>query len=106
MNEQRESLESLLSKAPHIDDDGFTEALMTRLPPAARPCGCGRSSSSPPRWRPAAWWQRSPGLGAFSRNSASPSSALQQRAGSSLFTVGIVVALLVWGAMAAASSEA
>jgi len=33
VNERPESLESLLAEAPYIDDAGFTESLMKRLPP-------------------------------------------------------------------------
>ena len=106
MNEQYESLESLLSKAPHIDDDGFTEALMTRLPPshptlrmrttillAATMTSCSVVAAVPGARR---------FLAEISVVFVSGSAA----AGSSLLAAGVVVALAVWGAMAAASSEA
>ena len=106
MNEQRESLESLLSKAPHIDDDGFTEALMIRLPPgrpslrvrtiillASTVTSCSVVAAIPGARR---------FLAEISVGFVSASAAT----GYSLFATGIVVALVVWGAMAAASSEA
>ena len=106
MNEQHESLESLLSKAPHIDDDGFTEALMIRLPPnrpslrmrttvmlAATLTSCSIVVATPGARR---------FLAEFSAGFVGGSAAT----GSSLFAAGIVVALVLWGAMAAASSEA
>ncbi len=106
MNERRDSLESLLSKAPHIDDDGFTEALMTRLPPrrpslrmrttillAATVTSCSVVVAIPGARR---------FLAEISAGFVGGSAAT----GSSLFVTGIFVALVVWGAMAAASSEA
>ncbi len=106
MNEQRESLESLLLKAPHIDDDGFTEALMIRLPPgrpslrvraiillASTVTSCSVVAAVPEARRL---------LAEVSVGFASGSAAT----GFSLIATGIVVALAVWGAMAAASSEA
>jgi len=105
MNEHRESLESLLSKSPHIDDDGFTEALMTRLPsgrPSLRmrtiillastvvPCGIVAAVPGARRF-----------LAEISVGFVSGSAAT----GSSLLATGIVAALVVWVAMAAASSE-
>ena len=100
MKEQRESLESLLSKTPHIDDDGFTEALMTRLAPG-RPslrmrtiilltstvASCSVVAAVPGARR---------FLAELSIAFVSGSAAT----GSNLVTVGIAVALLVWGAMA------
>ena len=106
MNEQHESLESLLSKAAHIDDDGFTEALMIRLPPsrpslrmratillAATLTSCSVVAAVPGARRL---------LAEISVALASGSAT----AGSNLLVAGIVVALVLWGAMAAASSEA
>ena len=106
MNGQHQSLESLLSKAPHIDDDGFTEALMIRLP-ASRPSLRMRTtillaatliSCSVVAAIPAARRLLAEISVAFVSDSAA--------AGSNLLVAGIVVALVVWGAMTAASSEA
>ena len=106
MTEQRENLESLLAKAPHIDDDGFTEALMVRLP-TSRPSlqmraiillasavtSCGVVAAIPGARR---------FLAEMSVGFVSVSAAT----GPNLIATGIIVALVVWGAMAAASSEA
>jgi len=105
MNEQYERLESLLSRAPHIDDDGFTEAVMARLPPsrpslrmrtiillASTVTSCSVVAAVPGARR---------FLAEISVGLVSGSAAT----GSSLLVAGIVVALVVWGAMAAASSE-
>jgi hypothetical protein len=106
MNEHRDSLESLLSNAPHIDDDGFTEVLMTRLPSgcpslrmrtiillASTVTSCCIVAAVPGARRLLAeiCVEFVSGLAAT---------------GSSLVATGIVAALVVWGAMAAASSEA
>jgi len=106
MNEQRESLESLLAKASHIDDDGFTETLMIRLPPsrpslrmraiillASTVTSCSVVAAIPGARR---------FLAEISVGFVSASAAT----GSSLIATGIVVALVVWGAMTVASSEA
>ncbi len=106
MNAQRESLESLLSSVPLIDDDGFTEALMNQLPPshpslrmrtiillASTVTSCSIVAAVPGARRFLA--ELSVGFGSGSA-----------AAGPSLIATGIVVALVVWGATAAASSEA
>ncbi len=106
MNEHRVSLESLLSKAPHIDDDGFTEAFMIRLPPgrpslrvraiillASTVTSCSVVASIPGARR----FLTEMSVGFVSASAAT---------GSSLFATGAVIALVVWGAMAVASSEA
>ncbi len=106
MNEQHGSLESLLSKAAHIDDDGFTEALMRQLP-ASRPSlrmrtivllaatltSCSIVAAVPGARRL---------LAEISVGFVSGSAAID----SNLLAVGIAAALVAWGAMAAASSEA
>jgi hypothetical protein len=106
MNEQRESLESLLSNVPHIDNDGFTEALMARLPPshpslrmrmiillASAVTSCSVVAAVPGARR----FLAEISIGFVNGLAAT---------GYSLFATGMVVALVVWGAMAAASSEA
>jgi hypothetical protein len=106
MNEQRESLELLLSKAPHIDDGGFTEALMARLPqsrPSLRMRAIILLASTVTSCSVVA---AIPGarnlLAEISVGFVSGSAAT----GPSLIATGIVVALVVWGALAAAASEA
>ncbi len=106
MNEHRESLESLLSKAPHIDDDGFTEALMIRLPPG-RPSLRVRAiillASTVTSCSVVA---AVPGARRFLVEISAGFVSASAETGYSLLATGIVVALVVWGAMAAASSEA
>jgi len=105
MNEQRNDLEWLLSKVPHIDDDGFTEAVMAQLPPS----------------RPSLWTRTIillastvmscsiamaiPGARRFVTDICVGLASGSAGTGSHLFTAGIVVALAVWGAMAAVESE-
>lgn len=106
MNDHPNSLESLLSKVPHIDDDGFTEAVMMRLPPS-RPSLRMRAiiliaSTAAPCCLVAAIPAARRLLAEISVGFVSGSTAT----GSNLLVAGIVVALVVWGAMAAASSEA
>ena len=106
MNEHRESLESLLSKAPHIDDGGFTEALMIRLPPG-RPSLRMRAiillSSTVTSCSVVA---AVPGARRFLAEMSVGFVSASAATGSVLLATGMVVALVVWGSMAAASSEA
>jgi hypothetical protein len=106
MNEQCESIESLLAKAPHIDDDGFTEALLIRLPPG-RPSLRVRTiillSSTVTSCSVVA---AIPGARRFLAEISVGFVSASAATGPSLIATGIVVALVAWGAMAAASSEA
>ena len=100
------SLESLLSKAPHMDDDGFTEAVMMRLPPG-RPSLRMRAiilitSTVASGGLVAAIPAARRLLAEICAGFASVSAAT----GSNLLVAGVVVALVVWGAIAATSSEA
>jgi len=104
MKDRPEDLETLLSMAPRIADDGFTDALMTRLP-SSRPtlrmrsaillgsavASCGIAAAVPGARRVVS----EIGLGLVG-GAAAPS----------LVVAAAVVALLVWGAVAAATSEA
>jgi hypothetical protein len=105
MNEQRENLESLLSNVPRIEDDGFTETLMARLPPshpslrmrmiillASTLTSCSIVAAVPGARR----FVAEISIGFVDGLAAT---------GSSLIATGIVVGLVVWGAMAAAASE-
>ena len=106
MNEHREILESLLSKAPHIDDDGFTEVLMTRLPsgrPSLRMRAIILLASTV---TPCSIVAAVPGARRFLAEISVGFVSGLAETGFSLLATGIVAALVVWGAMAAASSEA
>ncbi len=106
MNEQYESLESLLSKAPHIDDDGFTEALMTRLPPSHPTLRMRTTILLAATMTSCSVVAAVPGARRFLAEMSVVFVSGSEAAGSSLLAAGIVVALVVWGAMVAASSEA
>ncbi len=106
MKDQDENFEKLLSMTSRIDDDGFTEALMLRLP-AQRDilrmrttilltltfASCGIVAAIPG----ARQLLTKIGYG-FAGSSVV--------AGLSLLTAAVVTALLVWGAVATATSEA
>jgi hypothetical protein len=106
MKDRPEDLETLLSMAPHVADDGFTDALMTRLPPS-RPtlrmrsaillgsavASCGIAAAIPGARRIVS----EIGFGLVGGSAVTAPS---------LFVAAAVVALLVWGAVAAALSEA
>ena len=106
MNEQYESLESLLSKAAHIDDDGFTEALMTRLPPSRPSLRMRTTILLAATLTSCSVVAAVPGARRFLAEISVVFVSGSAAAGSSLLAAGVVVALAVWGAMAAASSEA
>ncbi len=106
MNEQRESLDSLLSKAPHIDDDGYTEALMTRLPPSHPSLRMRTTVMLAATVTSCSIVVAIPGARHFLAEISAGFVSGSATAGSNLPVAGIVVALVVWGAMAAASSEA
>jgi hypothetical protein len=106
MKDHREDLEALLVRTPHLDDDGFTEALMARLPArrhtlrmrTAIPLACALASCAAVAAVPGA-----------RRLLAEIGLALVGGVGTpgpSPFAVAAVVAVLVWGAVAAAASEA
>ncbi len=106
MNEQHESLESLISKAPHIDDDGFTEALMTRLPPSRPSLRMRTTILLAATLTSCSVVAAVPGVRRFLAEISVVFVSGSAAAGSSLLAAGVVVALAVWGAMADASSEA
>jgi hypothetical protein len=105
MKDRPEDLDALLAVTPHVADDGFTDALMARLP-ARRPslrvrsailvgsavASCGIAAVVPGARRIVS----EIGFGlAGSSATAAPG----------LFVTAALVALLVWGAVAAATSE-
>jgi len=105
VNEQPESLESLLADAPYIDDAGFTESLMKRLPPR-RPSlrfrtlillGSTLASTCIVAAIPGARQLLMQAAGALVGDAAA--------VGSNLVAAGIVLGLAVWGALGAAQSD-
>jgi hypothetical protein len=105
MKDQHESLEALLSQAPYIEDAGFTDALMSRLPrchPSMRmrttillACAvtsCGAVAAVPGARR----FLAEIGTGLLGGSAGGEPS---------LVAIAAVVGLLVWGAVAAATSE-
>ncbi len=106
MNEQHESLESLLSNVPHIDDDGFTEALMARLPPSRPSLRMRTTILLATTVTSCSVVAAVPGARRLLAEISVVFVSGSVTAGSNLLVAGIVVALVVWGAMAAASSEA
>jgi len=106
MKDLAENFEKLLSMTPSIDDDGFTESVMLRLPPRrdllrfrtalllAFTCvGCGIVTAIPGARHL---------LTGFVSGFASGSVI----ANLSLLTIAVLAALLAWGAVAAATSDA
>lgn len=106
MKDQHDSLETLLAHTPQIDDDGFSEALMARLP-ARRPTlwmrtaipitasavSCGVAAAVP------AARELAVEIGLALASSATAS-------GTNLLVIAGVVTLLGIGAVAAVSTEA
>ena len=106
MRDREEDFEQLLSLTPELDDDGFTENLMLRLPArrnfervrialmlAFSFAGCGIAASVS-------------GARHFLVELVSGFASIPVVANLSLLTVCVVAALLIWGAVAAATSEA
>ena len=106
MMDRHDELETLLSLAPHVDDEGFTERVMAQLPAraptlrtrtaillASTVASCGVVALVPGARQL---------LVDISLGLAGSSAAT----GPGLVAAAAVVALLVWGAVAAASSEA
>jgi hypothetical protein len=106
MTEQRESLESLLSKAPHIDDNGFTQTLMTRLP-ARRPSLRMRALILLASTLTSCCIVMAvPGARRFLTETCIGILSGSAAVGSNLLAAGIVIGLAAWGALAAAASDA
>ena len=105
MNEQRESLEALLSNAPHIDDDGFTETLMAQLPPSRPSLRMRATILLASTVTSCSVVAAVPGARRFLAEISVGFVSASAATGPSLIATGIVVALVVWGALAAAASE-
>jgi hypothetical protein len=106
MKDRDEELDTLLSQTPYIEDAGFTDALMSRLPrrhPSLRvrslvllgsaAASCAAVAAVPGARR----FLAEIGIGLFSGSAAG---------GTNLVAIAALVALLVWGAAAAATSDA
>jgi hypothetical protein len=106
MNDREENFEALLSMNPQIHDDGFTEALMLRLPPrrnlsrirtaillAFSLAACGIVAAVP-----GARHLLAELVSGFARSSLVE--------GFNLVTAAVLAGLLLWGAVAAATSDA
>ena len=106
MKDRDESLDALLSQSPYIEDAGFTDALMTRLPrrhPSLRVrasvllgsaiMSCATVAAVPGARR----FLAEIGIGLFGGSAAG---------GANLIAIAAVVGLLIWGAAAAATSDA
>ena len=106
MKDREKNLEKLLSAAPQIDDDGFTENLMLQLPPqrdilriratmllAFTFAACGIVAAVP-------------GARHFLVEFVSGFASSSVVADLSLLTTAVLAALLIWGAVAAATSDA
>ena len=106
MNERRESLESLLSRVPHIDDGGFTEALMTRLPPSRPSLRMRTIILLASTVMSCSIVVATPGARRFLAETCVEFFGASAAAGFGLLAAGIAVALVAWDAMATAASEA
>lgn len=106
MKNDDEALDALLSHTPYIEDAGFTDALMSRLPrrhPSLRvrslvllgsaAASCAAVAAVPGARR----FLTETSVGLFGGSAAG---------GTSLVAVAALVALVVWGAVAAATSDA
>ena len=106
MKDQDEHLERLLSLTPRIDDDGFTEALMLRLPARRDLLRIRTTVLAAFAFAACAIVAAVPGARHFLAEVGygfAGSSAIQ---GLSLLTLAAIGALLLWGAVAAATSDA
>ena len=106
MNDREENLEKLLSTAPPIDDDGFTENLMLRLPPQRDILRIRTTLLLAFTFAACAIVVAVPGARHFLAELVSGFSSSSVVADLSLLTTAVLAALLIWGAVAAAISEA
>jgi len=106
MNDREENLEKLLSTAPQIDDDGFTENLMLRLPPQRDILRIRTILLLAFTFAACAIVAAVPAARHFTAEFVSGFSSSSVVADLSLLTTAVLAALLIWGAVAAAISEA
>jgi hypothetical protein len=106
MKDRDEALDALLSQAPYIEDAGFTEALMTRLPrrhPSLRVRSLVLLGSAAVSCAAVA---AVPGARRFLIEISAGLFGGSAAGGTSLVAIAALVALMVWGAVAAATSDA
>jgi hypothetical protein len=106
MNDREENLEKLLSAAPQIDDDGFTENLMLRLPPRRDMLRIRTTILLAFSFAACVIVAAVPGARHFLAEFVSGFSSSPVVANFSLLTTAVLAALLTWGAVAAATTEA
>ncbi len=106
MNDQDENFEKLLSMTSRIDDNGFTEALMLRLPAHRDILRMRTTSLLASAFASCGIVAAVPGARQLLAEAGYGFAGSSVVAGFSLLTVAVVAALLVWGAVAAATSEA
>ena len=106
MKEQEEHFEKLLSMTPPIDDDGFTENLMLRLPPHRNISRMRTTILLVFSFTACSGVAAVPGARHFLAElvsgfaSSSPATALNP------LSVAVITGLLIWGGVAAAISDA
>lgn len=105
MNEREEYLEKLLSTVPQIDDAGFTESLMLRLPPRRNITRIRTTILLAFTFAACAIVGAVPGARHFLAELTAGFSSSSLVAELGLLTTAVVAALLIWGSVAAAVSE-
>jgi len=106
MKDQDENFERLLSLTPQIDDHGFTEALMLRLPPRRDILRIRSIILASFAFAACGIVTVVPGARYFLAEVGHGFAGSSLVGGLSLPTVAVVSVLLLWGAVAAATSEA
>ena len=106
MNDRDENFEKLLSMTSRIDDDGFTEALMLRLPRHRDMLRMRTTSLLVSAFVACGIVAAVPGARRLLAEVGYGFAGSSMVAGLSLLSAAVVTALLVWGAVAAATSEA
>jgi hypothetical protein len=106
MKDREENLEKLLSAAPQIDDNGFTENLMLRLPPQRDILRIRTTILLAFSFAACAIVAAVPGARQFLAEFVSGFASSSVVADLSLLTTAVLTALLIWGAVAAATSDA
>ena len=106
MKDQEESFEELLSTAPQIDDDGFTETLMLRLPPHRNISRMRTTILLVFSFTACSGVAAVPGARHFLAELVSGFASSSLAAALNPLSVAVLTALLIWGAVAAAISDA
>jgi hypothetical protein len=106
MKDREENFEKLLSMTPPIDDDGFTENLMRQLPPQRDVLRIRTTLLLAFTFAACAIVAAVPGARHFLAEFVSGFASSSVVADLSLLTTAVLAALLIWGAVAAATSDA